>query len=202
MSNLIVDRKRKKERKHWLLPIPFELKCEDLPQKRMWPCYSTFASESGWIPCTTVVVVGQRFMSNVMCEEDTNIRFFWVHKMRAMSSFLTRAATPSMYCEVGDISTSFKGVISINEDILKQQAAALKWGFSLLHVITMTHKSVQYELFLTQIIEKKCLQKMTSRNLGSCQTKSCKGGLQRVSLTSLYQSFNPPPPKKKRGYGA
>lgn len=49
--------------------------------------------------------------------------------MRAMSSFLTRAATPSMYCEVGDISTSFKGVISINEDILKQQAAGAEMWF-------------------------------------------------------------------------
>lgn len=53
-----------------------------------------------------------------------------------MSSFLTRAATPSMYCEVGDISTSFKGVISINEDILKQQAAGAEMRFSLLHVMS------------------------------------------------------------------
>lgn len=34
-----------------------------------------------------------------------------------------------MYCEVGDISTSFKGVISINEDILKQQAAGAEMRF-------------------------------------------------------------------------
>lgn len=66
--------------------------------------------------------------------------------MRAMSSFLTRAATPSMYCEVGDISTSFKGVISINEDILKQQAAGAEMWLLLLIYDAYQYES--YELFL------------------------------------------------------
>lgn len=63
-----------------------------------------------------------------------------------MSSFLTRAATPSMYCEVGDISTSFKGVISINEDILKQQAAGAEMWLLLLIYDAYQYES--YELFL------------------------------------------------------